>query len=168
MVCAETVAAAKNRDSAGRSIGFARTRTVLKIENQRAEAEGTSSRSSKGIRTEGGGKAQEEERTGVGPQGEEKEKVLDMAKKRRNTVRARGELCPQFFPFRLRLVRAGAAPQHAPQYNSYLFALKALTHKRRPSPLSGVKTAGAREVWKAPRRIAPRLNSRLPVRHWWA
>jgi hypothetical protein len=51
---------------------------------------------------------------------------------------------------------------------SFLFALLSQTQDQRPAPLPRVHPAGAREIWIARRRIAPRLNSRFPVRHWWA
>src|SRR5271167_2575936 len=100
--------------------------------------------------------------------GEEKEKILDMAKKKRNTVPARGELCPQFFPLRRRFPRFGAASFVPPRFGSFRSALKRLTQQQRPIPVPRVPPAGSREVWKPTRRIAPRHNPRLPVRHWWA
>lgn len=90
-----------------------------------------------------------------------------MAKKKRNTPPARGELCPQFSHFRrLAFPRAGA-PFVTPLL-SYLFALMSQTLNQKPRPLPGVNLAGAWEVRSAPRRIAPRHNSRLLLRHWWA
>jgi hypothetical protein len=65
-----------------------------------------------------------------------------MAKKKRNTLPARGELCPQFSHFRrLNTCRAGA-PFAAPLLVSYLFALMSQTLNQK-RPLPGAKLAGA-------------------------
>src|SRR5215469_993062 len=92
--------------------------------------------------------------------------ILDMANKRRNTLPARGELCPQFFPIRRRVFLLGASPFVALLFVSCLFALT--PNQQRPAPVPRVQPVGVRGAWKTPRRIAPRHNSRLPVRHWWA
>jgi hypothetical protein len=90
-----------------------------------------------------------------------------MAKKKRNTATARCELCPQFSHSRRFALPRAVAPFVAPLFLSYLFA-KTQTLNQKPRPLPGVKLAGAWEVRSAPRRIAPRHNSRLLLRHWWA
>src|SRR6516162_11618228 len=95
-----------------------------------------------------------------------KRKPLDMAKEKRNNPCARGELCPQFCPFRRG--SGQGAPFVAPLFISSLFALMPKTQNQKPAPLPRVHPAGAREVSRAPRRIAPRHNSRLPLCHWWA
>ena len=39
---------------------------------------------------------------------------------------------------------------------------------KRPAPFLKVRPASAREVWRTPRRIAPRHNFKLLMHHWWA